>query len=208
MIGTLLKPPGFVPAALDASTETLSGARTWSHLTDGFVGLLDCGVASRTLTLEAEAAAAHGLFWFANVSGASDQLLTIVDDAAGAVTTVPTGGDVLLYCTGSAWVVLKRNSGLGTLARSRTASGAITLTTADQRVQVIDPGGAGRNVVLPAEADMVGDFFVIVNAADAAETLTVQDNDASTTVLTVAQNFGAYFYSTGSAWIAFRFAQT
>lgn len=207
MITPFKRLPGFLSSVLDGATETLSGARTWA-LSDGFYGALDCGGASRTLTLPSEADAAQGAFVFRNVSDRSDELLTIVDDAAGAVTTVPTGGLVVLYCTGAAWQVIHRNTNLQRLARSRTASDTVTLSVADQRIQVIDPGGAGRNVVLPAEADMVGDFFTIVNSADAAETLTVQDNDATTTVLTIAQNFGAHFYSTGGAWVAFRFAQT
>jgi hypothetical protein len=199
--------PGFLASVLDGAIETLADARTWA-LSDGFVGLLDCGGSARTLTLPAEASASQGVFYFKNMSDNVDELLTIVDDAAGAVTTVPAGGSVVLYCTSTAWQVVQRDSNLHRIAKTRTLSGNHTLTTADQRFQVLDPGGAGRNVVLPAEASMAGDFFVIVNSADAAETLTVQDNDASTTVLTVAQNFGAYFFSTGAGWIAFRFAQT
>lgn len=208
MIGTLLRPLGFAAIALDSATETLSGARTWSHTTDGNTGILDCGGASRTLTLEAEATVKNGLFFFRNVSD-GEELLSIVDDAAGAITAILPGGWTWLKCNGTTWDIVLANTGHSLWAKSRTLSGTLTLTTADARVQVLDPGGAGRNVVLPAEASMAGAGpFIIVNAADAAETLTVQDNDGSTTVLTIAQNFGAKFYSTGAGWVAFRFAQT
>ena len=207
MIGTLLRPLGFAAIALDSATETLSGARTWAHTTDGNTGILDCGGASRTLTLEAEATVKDGLFFFRNVSDA-EELLSIVDDAAGAIVAVLPGGWVLLKCNGTTWDVVLSDLGRNRWAKSRTLSGTLTLATTDAAVQVLDPGGAGRNVVLPSEAAMIGQSFTIVNAADAAETLTVQDNDATTTVRTIAQNFGASFYSTGAAWISFPFAQT
>ncbi len=208
MIRTFVHPIGYSSASMDTATETLSGARTWNHATDGNTGILDCGGASRTLTLEAEATAKDGVFFFRNVSD-GEELLSIVDDAAGAITAILPGGWVELRCNGTTWDIVNQFTAHSIWAKSRTLSGTLTLTTADARFQVLDPGGAGRNVVLPAETSMAGgEPFVIVNAADAAETLTVQDNDATTTVLTVAQNFGAYFFSTGAGWVAFRFAQT
>ena len=208
MIRTWTHPPGFSSSAMDTATETLSGARTWVHTTDGNTGILDCGGASRTLTLEAEAVVKDGLFFFRNVSD-GEELLSIVDDAAGAITAILPGGWCELRCNGTSWDIVKQDTGHDIWAKARTLSGTLTLTTADARVQVLDPCGSARNVVLPAEASMAGAGpFTIVNAADAAETITVQANDASTTVLTIAQNFGAHFYSTGAGWVSFRFAQT
>jgi hypothetical protein len=56
-----------------------------------------------------------------------------------------------------------------------TATADITLTAdqvAEQTIWIIDPGGAGRKVLLPAEASSKGLMLVIKNSADAAEVLT------------------------------------
>lgn len=63
----------------------------------------------------------------------------------------------------------------------------------------LDPGGAGRNVDLPAEADSKGLFFIIVNTADAAEALTIR-NDAAGTVGSVTQNEAAFCVCDGTTW--------
>ena len=206
-IGTLLYPLGFAADALDSATETLTGARTWA-VSDGFVGLIDCGGTSRTLTLPAEASAKSGVFFFKNVSN-GEELLTIVDDAAGGVTTLTPNGYAVLYCNGSSWVVLHRFFGSQIVAfhKSRTLSDDLTLAMTDASIQILDPGGAGRNVTLPAEDAAIGVVWVIVNAADAAESLTVKD-DAGSTVQTVAQNFIGIFISNGAAWGSFKLAQT
>lgn len=78
-----------------------------------------------------------------------------------------------------------------------TLSGAKTIGSDDRMVLKLDPGGAGRDVNLPAEENISagGQFYLIVNAADAAEALTVKD-DAGNTIGTVAQNeIGLYFNS-------------
>jgi hypothetical protein len=84
-------------------------------------------------------------------------------------------------------------------SNTETLSGNKTLTFNDARTQVLDPGGSGRNVVLPAETS--GVEVIISNTADAAEDLTVQD-DGSSTVVTVSQNEDAFLTSDGSGWVA------
>jgi hypothetical protein len=84
---------------------------------------------------------------------------------------------------------------------STTASGAVTLTKLSGQFQQIDPGGAGRDVTLPDSQD--GDFFVIANAADAAEALTVKDSAAST-IGSVSQNdMGIFYVDSVGAWQVF-----
>ena len=56
-------------------------------------------------------------------------------------------------------------------ANIETLSGGNTLTVSDAWHQTLDPGGAGRTIVLPAEA--VGLEVYVSNAADASEDLTV-----------------------------------
>lgn len=73
------------------------------------------------------------------------------------------------------------------------------LTADDARIQVLDPGGAGRDVTLPAEAVSSGVDFMIHNSADAAEVLTVKD-DGGGTICTPTQNETAYVFCDGSTW--------
>lgn len=93
---------------------------------------------------------------------------------------------------------LKAGLPLAYYQNTQTLAGTKTLTDADFPLQYLDPGGAGRNVVLPAEAN-TNHSFVIVNTADAAETLTVKD-DGGTTIGTIAQGENRQFVSNGLAW--------
>ena len=63
----------------------------------------------------------------------------------------------------------------------------------------IDPGGAARNVVLPPEATSAGAFLFIVNTADGAEVITVQD-DTPATVGTPTQSEGIMLWCDGTTW--------
>jgi len=83
-----------------------------------------------------------------------------------------------------------------------TLSGTRTITAAEllkNTVFTFDPGGAGRNVVLPdASATYKGQVVFIANAADAAEVLTIQANSA--TVCTPTQSETALVVCTGVKW--------
>ena len=81
-----------------------------------------------------------------------------------------------------------------------TLAGTKTLVITDAKYQALDPGGAGRDVVLPAVALSRGAVFHILNKADAAETLTVK-NAAAATILAVLQNKAAVFVCDGATWI-------
>jgi len=89
-----------------------------------------------------------------------------------------------------------------TLAAARVLTPA---EVADNYYIVLDPGGAGRNVDLPAtSADMAGQEIVIINSADAAETLTVRLTAGGATVATIDQNEHARlicFSATAGSWV-------
>jgi hypothetical protein len=68
----------------------------------------------------------------------------------------------------------------------------------------LDPGGAGRTVLLPAEADSEGLCFWIRNIADAAEVLTIEEDSATTTIVALAQNEGCMVHCDGTTWRAFQ----
>ncbi len=77
-----------------------------------------------------------------------------------------------------------------------------TLTQAQVNASMIfafDPGGAARNLVLPAEADNAGRILFISNAADAAEVLTIQD-DTPATVCTPTEDEDAIVFCNGVSW--------
>ncbi len=85
-------------------------------------------------------------------------------------------------------------------AVSDTLSDNHTLVCDDAYYQVLDPGGAGRDVMLPKEAASKGLSFLIRNAADAAEVLTIKASDGSTTVCTPTQNEAAVVSCDGTTW--------
>lgn len=81
----------------------------------------------------------------------------------------------------------------------RTLSAALTLVTTDKFVQHIDPGGAARNVTLPAIASSNGLSYLIINAADAAEALTIR-NPTPTTIGVIGQNQAGLVSCDGTTW--------
>jgi len=87
------------------------------------------------------------------------------------------------------------------LAGSLTLTGhyALTLDNVNQNLVAIDPGGAAREVILWPEAKTYGMICLIVNLADAAETITLK-NAAGSTVGTVAQNKAAYVANIAGTW--------
>lgn len=74
------------------------------------------------------------------------------------------------------------------LPQTRTLAGDIALDANHPPVQVLDPGGAARNVDLPPEEE--GLVFWIINIADAAEAITVRDDLGTTTIAVVSGSAG------------------
>lgn len=87
-------------------------------------------------------------------------------------------------------------------ASAETLSGNRTLTVEEidsNNFFAFDPGGAGRNLDLPAEASSSGSFLFVANTADAAEILTVRD-DGGSTICTPTQNEAAVLWCDGTSW--------
>ena len=84
-------------------------------------------------------------------------------------------------------------------ANIETLSGGKTLTVNDAWHQTLDPGGAGRTVVLPAKASGLEGY--LSNAADASEDITV-NNDGGSGIVTVSQNEDCYLACDGTNWNA------
>lgn len=83
-------------------------------------------------------------------------------------------------------------------SRTLTLAGTLTMTNRDPIVAFLDPGGAGRKVLLPAEED--GLFFAFVNTADAAEVLTIKDDADAVTFATPTQAEAAVVFCNGVTW--------
>lgn len=83
-----------------------------------------------------------------------------------------------------------------------TLSGTLTLdlATYNQNTLVIDPGGAGRTVLLWPEADVEGCEFLFKNQADAAEALTIKDDSNTTTVAIVPRGHTAHVACIDATW--------
>lgn len=116
------------------------------------------------------------------------------------VPAVDNVTDVLAKHPNDIYDELTKGLPLAMYSSTVTLTGTKTLTDADFIMQFLDPGGAGRNVLLPPEANTNHTFW-IVNKADAAETLTVKDDSAATTIGTVAQGETKMFTSNGLAWV-------
>ena len=56
-----------------------------------------------------------------------------------------------------------------------TLGGTLTMSGPMNNVLAIDPGGAARKVLLHASPKR-GDFYILINTADAAEVITVQNS--------------------------------
>ena len=85
---------------------------------------------------------------------------------------------------------------------TETLAAAKVLAATDAKIQILDPGGAARNVDLPDLSDTGGHGeFLIVNSADAAEVITVRDAaNSNATVGTPTQNESCRAVWTGTSW--------
>ena len=74
-----------------------------------------------------------------------------------------------------------------------TLTGTYSVAADGPHILALDPGGAGRTVKLWA-SPQVGDWVLIINTADAAEVITVQDSAAAalTPACTPTQNESAF----------------
>lgn len=84
--------------------------------------------------------------------------------------------------------------------RVATLTGNDTLVATSAYYQKLNPGGAHRDVTLPAEALSTNLDFLIINAATAAENLVVKSDDPAT-IGTVNQNEAGLFVCDGTTWV-------
>lgn len=76
-------------------------------------------------------------------------------------------------------------------------------------ILTIDPTADGRKLIMPAITEpLKGHWFILSNAADAAESILVRSPADAATIGTVAQNENAIVYNDGTSWYCGVMAQT
>jgi len=137
-----------------------------------------------------------------SVFGDSAVVVSVADNEAVALDITQGANSYLAIDTTNskeAVVFGKRTRESGG-ANVEALAGDKTLVVTDAKYQKLDPGGAHRDVNLPAEADSTGLEFFIANAADNAENLVVK-NDGAGTIATLNQNEAAIFICDGTNWV-------
>ncbi len=84
-------------------------------------------------------------------------------------------------------------------SKTEMLSGSYEIFLGDPKMHILDPGGSGRNVFLPAVTGNKGLTYIIRNSADAAEVLTVK-NAGGDNICTPTQNETAIVWCDGAAW--------
>lgn len=83
----------------------------------------------------------------------------------------------------------------------QTLTGTTAIPADAPSILALDPGGAARNVDMAAVSaqGMEGKLWILKNAADAAEVITVRDA-AAATIVTLTQNECAVLFVAGGVW--------
>jgi hypothetical protein len=84
---------------------------------------------------------------------------------------------------------------------AQTLTGTTAIPPDAPHVLAWDPGGGAREVNLPA-SPQTGDWFFIINTADAAEVITLEDSASAalTPACTFTQNEVCFVVYTGAGW--------
>lgn len=120
---------------------------------------------------------------------------TVGELVVGANGTIPIADSAQV--TGMRWGA-PAGSFSASDAENRTMSANLTLTNADAYVQFCDPGGASRDINLPA-VGVLNHPYWIYNSADADETLTVK-NAGGTVIGILTRGKSGLFVSSNAGW--------
>jgi len=74
------------------------------------------------------------------------------------------------------------------------------ISTSHPTVLLLDPNGAAKDVLLPAEADSKNLVFIIRNIAAGAFAIVVKEDSDTTTIISLAQGKSAMVHCDGTTW--------
>jgi|TARA_Y100000310_G_scaffold232390_2_gene235218 hypothetical protein len=188
------RPVGFQEGIYLAHATTTLAANLTLTVSSPQIQNLD-PAADRTVTLPAVGSSDGLMFYIAN-KGNALELITVQNAGATKLATIGPGESATFVCDGSTWNPHGKTQGG---ANIETLAATHVLVATSPEIQTLDPGGAGRDVTLPAAAvGLVNRRFKITNTADAAEDLTVKD--AADTIITVSQNEVGAVWCDGTTW--------
>ena len=91
-------------------------------------------------------------------------------------------------------------SGFKLLSMTKDATAEMQIEVSWPPHLLLDPAGGAKTILLPAEADSKDLVFIVTNTADAAETITVEEDSSTSSIGTVAQNASGMFHCDGTTW--------
>lgn len=155
MFGTLAAKEGlefdghFAPGL---AVRTLTGTLTLV-VTDKFVQRLDPGGSARNVDLPAEADSTSLSFLIINTADDAE-LITVRDDAAATIGTIPRYGSALLTCDGTTW----------TISRFSNSTAGLTDSSGGTAGATIAAGAAMRTLTFPVNLiGVVAAFDAVTN---------------------------------------------
>lgn len=186
----LLDDPGAVPWAYKGTRSAMTGNETFVQA-DGNFFARDPGGANRNFD-PSGSFAGQAFVVLVNLADADE---TITFDSAGAAIAVREGERAIFGRTAlDGWLLLAKGRVNQFSAGTMTANE--TFRQAHGPVFERDPGGAARNFN-PSGAFAAGHEVVVINTADAAETITF---DSAGIAAAIAQGQHGRFVYNGSAW--------
>ena len=184
----------------EVNVETLAATKTGAA-GDASYQILDPGGADRIYNLPTEAVGIGlGPIMIFNAADADETITVNEDSGTTAIAILDRGNFAIVICDGTSWRAIGGNQHTPAVSVA-TLAGQLALDGTSQLYQVLDPGGADRDVLLPAEATAKGrGIYQIVNTADADEVLSVKEDSDTTVIAYLRRSEYGHFVSDGTNW--------
>ena len=185
LLSQILGYSGEFPGSLDMGGKTISNAVVDGYLkTDGSVAMTG------------------------NLDLSNNELISAVTEN-NLVPDAPQAGQkkywegIEYFYNGATWVQSVSSTSLSSDNNTETLTGNKTLVVADAPVQLLDPDGTDRDVIMPAESDSTNLMYWVGNTSGADELLVIK-NDSGTVIISVGWDECGWLYCNGSTWYRYR----